>query len=329
MTAQRSTTGAVVVTGAFGQIGKRCTEILLRRGHTVVATDLHTNKAVAAADKLAAGGYPGKLVVAYADVLDADAIRQLVLTHRPRALVHLAAMCSPPSYRNPRLARQVNVGGTRNLVKAAQALPDPPLVVMASSAAVYGSRNPHRFPERITSATAVNPIDQYGEDKVLAETVIRDSGLPHAVLRLGGVISPDAARNLSRDYLVLMRATPGDNRLHTVDARDAALAFANAVDHAQAVNTTVLLIAGDDTHVHTHREVEDDMLAALGWAGSVRRPACPAIPATTADGASPAGSTPPKHRGCCNFSSMIGPPRSRGSPSPTHGYDLCCAPPAR
>ncbi|GFG74050.1 NAD-dependent epimerase/dehydratase family protein [Mycobacterium botniense] len=253
-----------MVTGAFGQIGKRCTEILLRRGHTVVATDLHTNKAVAAADKLAAGGYPGKLVVAYADVLDADAIRQLVLTHRPRALVHLAAMCSPPSYRNPRLARQVNVGGTRNLVKAAQALPDPPLVVMASSAAVYGSRNPHRFPERITSATAVNPIDQYGEDKVLAETVIRDSGLPHAVLRLGGVISPDAARNLSRDYLVLMRATPGDNRLHTVDARDAALAFANAVDHAQAVNTTVLLIAGDDTHVHTHREVEDDMLAALG-----------------------------------------------------------------
>ncbi|BBA90179.1 hypothetical protein MPSD_48850 [Mycobacterium pseudoshottsii JCM 15466] len=34
------TSETVLVTGAFGQIGKRCTEILLRRGHTVVAMDL-------------------------------------------------------------------------------------------------------------------------------------------------------------------------------------------------------------------------------------------------------------------------------------------------
>ncbi|BBZ71015.1 hypothetical protein MPRS_21080 [Mycobacterium paraseoulense] len=49
---------------------------------------------------------------------------------------------------------------------------------MASSAAVYGSRNPYRQPERITPDTPVNPIDQYGQDKVLAEAAIRASGLP-------------------------------------------------------------------------------------------------------------------------------------------------------
>lgn len=32
----------------------------------------------------------------------------------------------------------------------------------------------------------------------------------------------------------------------------------------EAVNGKVLLIGGDDTHVHTHREVEDDMMAAVG-----------------------------------------------------------------
>jgi NAD(P)-dependent dehydrogenase (short-subunit alcohol dehydrogenase family) len=33
----------VLITGAFGQAGKHCTEILLSRGRTVVATDLRTD----------------------------------------------------------------------------------------------------------------------------------------------------------------------------------------------------------------------------------------------------------------------------------------------
>jgi hypothetical protein len=81
---------------------------------------------------------------------------------------------------------------------------------------------------------------------------------------LAGVISPDAASSMNTDYLLLMRATPGNNQLHTVDARDVALAFANAVDRGDAIDGKVLLIAGDDTHMHTHRELEDDMLATVG-----------------------------------------------------------------
>jgi nucleoside-diphosphate-sugar epimerase len=254
----------VLVTGAFGQVGKRCTEILLSRGRTVVATDLRTDKSVAVAQELVDQGHPGMLVVVYADLLDATAMRELFVEHQPGAIVHLAAIVAPPSYRNPRLARKVNVQGTRNLVDAAKALPKPPLFLKASSAAVYGSRNPYRHPERITPDTPVNPIDQYGEDKVLAERVISASGVPYATLRLAGVVSPDGASNMNADYLLLMRATPGDNRMHTVDARDVGLAFANAVDRADAIDGKVLLIAGDDSHLHTHRDLEDDILAAVG-----------------------------------------------------------------
>ena len=46
---------------------------------------------------------------------------------------------------------------------------------------------------------------------------------------LAGIVSPDGSGNLDADYLLLVRATPADNRMHSVDARDAALAFANAV----------------------------------------------------------------------------------------------------
>jgi nucleoside-diphosphate-sugar epimerase len=253
-----------LVTGAAGQVGSRCAEILLQRGHTVIATDLRTPAAMAVAERLTAAGHPGVLHPVYADLLDAEAVGKLLVEHEPTSIVHLAAIFSPVSYRNPALARRVNVGGTATLVEAAAALPSPPTVLLASSASVYGSRNPYRYPELITPQTPVNPIDQYGEDKVLAEKVITDSGLPAAMFRLAGVISPDAASTMNGDYLVLMRATPGDNRLHTVDARDVGLAFANGVERAKAIAGKVLLIGGDETHVHTHREVEDDMMAAMG-----------------------------------------------------------------
>jgi nucleoside-diphosphate-sugar epimerase len=254
----------VLITGAFGQVGKRCAEILLDRGRTVIAVDLQSERSVGVAQSLSDRGGPGLLIPAYVDLLDGAAVVDLVAEHQPDVIVHLAAIYSPPSYRNPRFARKVNVEGTRNLVLAARALPEPPLILKASSAAVYGSRNPYRYPELITPETPVNPIDQYGEDKLLAEAVIRDSGLPYAVLRLGGVISPDGASNLDADYLLLIRATPGDNRIHAVDARDVALAFTNAADKRVAVNGKVLLIGGNESYRHLQRDVEDDMMEAAG-----------------------------------------------------------------
>ncbi len=226
--------------------------------------DLQNDKTTVVADELATQSHGGTLVVAYANLLDADTIAECVGRHQPAAIVHLAAMLAPASYRNPLLARKINVDGTHNLVAAARALPEQPLFVDASSASVYGSRNRHTHPQRITADTPVNPIDQYGEDKVLAEDVVRASGLPYTVLRLGGVISTDVKANFSSDYLVLMRATPRDNQLHTVDARDVALAFANAVDRRDAVNGKTLLIGGDDTHLHAFRDVEDGMMEAVG-----------------------------------------------------------------
>ena len=226
--------------------------------------DLCTDKTTAAAESLAAHARPGTLIPAYVDLLDGEAVTALVAEYEPQAIVHLGAILAPVSYRDPRQARRVNVGGTANVVTAACTLSSPPLIVYASSAAVYGSRNPHHFPERITAETTVNPIDQYGEDKARAEKIIRDSGLPSAMLRLAGVISPDGASEMNSDYLVLMRATPGDNRMHTVDARDVALAFANAVDRRATIDGKVLLIGGNDTHVRTHRELEDDMMQAVG-----------------------------------------------------------------
>ena len=220
-------------------------------------------RTVAAAEELAAHRRSGTLIPAYVDLLDADSVAALVAEHRPGAIVHLAAILAPVSYRNPRQARKVNVGGTANVVAAAAALPKPPLIVYASSAAVYGSRNPHRHPERITPATAVQPADQYGEDKARAEKVLADSGLPWPSCDWVESSHPTVAMN--SDYLLLMRAMPGDNRMHTVDARDVALAFANAVDRGASDRRQgpVDRRATKPTSAR-NRELEDDMMQAVG-----------------------------------------------------------------
>ena len=258
------TVDTILVTGAFGQIGKRCARILLDRGRTVIAVDLRNDKTVAVQQELSAKAPAGALIPAYVDLTDAEAVRELIATHQPGAIVHLAAFLSPLSYRNPTFARKVNVGGTENLLAAAAGLPRPPLFLLASSAAVYGSRNPHCLPERITPETPVNPIDQYGQDKVLAEAAIRVSGLPYALLRLGGVMSPDTHSSINGDYLAIMRSLPSDNRMHAVDARDVALAFANGVDREATINGKALLIGGNESYVLVQSDFEGDLMTAVG-----------------------------------------------------------------
>lgn len=256
------TAGTVLVTGAMGQVGKRTAQLLLDRGRTVIALDLHTAASVRTAAKLEARA--GTLIPAYVDLLDAAGLRALLAEHRPDAIVHLAAVVAPPAYERPQVARRVNVEGTANLVAAARALERAPLFVEVSSSGVYGSRNPHTHADRLTAETPVNPVDCYGEDKVRAEAVVAASGLPHATLRLGGVISPDLAKNAGPSYDLMRRAFPGDGRIHAVDARDVALACANAVDRGELIDGKILLIGGNESYVLTQQGLEDDMLAAMG-----------------------------------------------------------------
>ena len=254
-------TDAALVTGGFGLVGSQVVERLTADGRRVVVADLDTP-----ANRKKVAALPDGVDVRWADLTDADAVDRLVSEVSPSVIVHLAAVIPPPLYRNPGLARKVNVDATMALVRAAEAQPEPPRFVQASSNAVYGSRNPHRVTDVVRADTPPRPFELYSNTKFQAEEFVRASSLDWVVLRLGGVLSPNfSALPLTTDGIYIESALPTDGRIHTVDVRDVAAAFAAATT-ADVVGE-ILLIAGDDSHKLLQKDVGAALAAALGLPG--------------------------------------------------------------
>jgi D-erythronate 2-dehydrogenase len=251
-------TEKVLVTGGFGLVGSQTVRRLAADGHRVVATDLGTPAQRKAAESLPAGAE-----ASWANLTEQREVDRLVAEVSPDVIIHLAALIIPPIYRNPELGRRVNVDATAALLRAAQSSARTPRFVLASSNAVYGSRNPHRHHEMLTADSPLRASDLYGAHKIEAEKLLRATSLEWVILRLGGVISVEpGAMPFTGDALFFESALPIDGRIHTVDVRDVAAAFAAATTAEVAGET--LLIAGDESHLHRQKDVGLALAAARG-----------------------------------------------------------------
>jgi GDP-4-dehydro-6-deoxy-D-mannose reductase len=102
------------------------------------------------------------------DVRDLSAVRAFAAKANPEVVYHLAAVAyGPDARRDIDMAVRVTVGGTENLLDACARLAHPPLVVIVSSAEVYGPS-----PERdLVETDAVRPLNPYGATKLAQEQV--------------------------------------------------------------------------------------------------------------------------------------------------------------
>jgi nucleoside-diphosphate-sugar epimerase len=248
----------VLVTGGFGLVGSQTVRRLAADGHRVVATDLGTS-----AQRRAARALPTGVEARWADLTDPDQVDRLVAETAPTAIVHLAAVIPPAIYGNPELARRVNVDATVSLLRAAESLRHRVRFVQASSNAVHGARNPHRRHELLTADTELRPSDLYGAHKAEAEQYVKFSRVEWVILRLAGVLSVEpGAMPFSVDALFFESALPTDGRMHSIDVRDAAAAFAAAT--TADVAGEILLIGGDESHLLRQGEVGKALAAARG-----------------------------------------------------------------
>lgn len=114
------------------------------------------------------------------DVTDRRAVEAALREVAPDAVYHLAAHAHVGrSWDDPEAVVRVNALGTLHLLEAARLLPQPPRVLLVSSAEVYGAVAAERLPA--DEDTPLAPVSPYAASKVAAEFLGLQAHLAHGL----------------------------------------------------------------------------------------------------------------------------------------------------
>jgi nucleoside-diphosphate-sugar epimerase len=161
------------ISGGAGFLGVHLSRELVARSHEVRSLDVVP---------LEDPGLEQRVAEVRGDMRDAAKARELL--EGADVLVHAAAALPIRGSRS--LIMAVNVEGTRTLLGAARSA-RVGRVVFISSTSVYGVPKVHPIPE---DAPLVG-VGAYGESKIAAERLVRESGVPWVILRPKTFIGPE------------------------------------------------------------------------------------------------------------------------------------------
>ena len=163
-----------LVTGASGFIGSRLASYLQRSGHEVLGTIF------------GAAPVPLPFATRELDILEAEAVGEVVAAADPEAILHLAGLSHVgSSWQRVADYFRINVLGTHNVLRGAAGR----RVVLASSAEVYGLVPESEQP--IAESRPLDPRNPYAMSKASAELLTRDAG--GVVVRSFNLIGPGQA----------------------------------------------------------------------------------------------------------------------------------------
>jgi D-erythronate 2-dehydrogenase len=161
----------VVITGGAGFIGKKLASALLARGALERASGRQTIERLTLFDVTHAEGLPddARLASIAGDITDLAQVHRAIRDD-VGGVFHLAAIVSANAEEDFDLGMRVNLEGTRNVLEACRALPQPARLVFASSVAVYGGD----MPEVLGDGTILTPQTSYGAQKAIGELLVSD-----------------------------------------------------------------------------------------------------------------------------------------------------------
>jgi nucleoside-diphosphate-sugar epimerase len=208
----------VLVTGATGFVGRATCAELVERGHEVAALVRRP------------GSEPPGTTAVHGDIAAAGSgLEEAVTGARPDAIVHLAAEIA--SQRSEAKIRATNVDGTERVAQAARSAGRPKLVFC--STVVTGEAHGELLePDRPL------PVETpYGRSKQEGERIVRESGLPHAIVRPSHVYGPGGW--YEEEFVTRLRQPGrfavigrGDNWWDVVRVEDVAAALVDAAEKA-------------------------------------------------------------------------------------------------
>jgi D-erythronate 2-dehydrogenase len=287
----------VLVTGGAGFLGSRLARQLLAAGSLEVAgtgarplSRLTLLDRVPVPPDLAADGRVTAIRGDLCDLLDPG--RPGGSGEGPLAgadvIFHLAAAVSAECEADFDLGIRANLRATESLLAACRALGTSPVVVFASSLAVFGASSDHPLPAAVGDHTLPNPQSSYGVQKVIGEQLLADytrkGFLRGRAVRLMTVcVRPGRPNAAASGFLssIIREPLAGERAICPVDARtevalaspvrtiDALLRAATASDEAwggrSAVNLPALTVTVGDMVAALERVAGPGASALIDW----------------------------------------------------------------
>jgi nucleoside-diphosphate-sugar epimerase len=232
----------ILVTGGSGYVGSVLVPHLLSQGHKVRVFD---NLMYGGRGLLPCFAYSGFDFVK-GNVLEEAKLKQALKD--TEAVIHLAAIVGYPACkRDPRLAQEVNLEGTRLLERLRSK--DQP-ILFASTGSNYGAV----VGSLCTEDTPLNPLSEYGTTKTAAERLLLDAGntVCYRFATAFGV-SPRMRFDLLVNDFVYQAKINKDLIIYErsfkrtfIHVRDMARAFAFALDNYAAMRDNVYNVGSEE-----------------------------------------------------------------------------------
>jgi D-erythronate 2-dehydrogenase len=245
----------VIITGGAGFLGARLARELLTAGTIDVASagpqpvsGLTLVDAAPVPDDLAADGRVTPMLGDLGDLLAAEGPLPSLLAGAD-AVFHLAAAVSGECEADFDLGMRANLAATQALLEACRATEAVPVVVFASSLAVFGGSAEHPLPAVVDDDTLPNPQTSYGIQKFVCEQLLADytrkGFLRGRAIRLVTVsVRPGRPNAAASGFLssIIREPLAGQHATCPVDPRlEAALA-----SPARAVNGLLCAVTASD-----------------------------------------------------------------------------------
>jgi nucleoside-diphosphate-sugar epimerase len=242
----------VLITGGAGRLGITVCKAFLRDGTHVRVFDLDTS-----GNRKSAKGLNGKAEVLWGDITQPDSVQKAL--EGVDAVVHMAGILPPVAYEKPELAKKVNVNGTRIIVDLIKERGGNIPFLFTSSVAAFGP-TPHATEPLCPNKNVSNPKGAYGETKLQAETIIKESGIDYAILRLTATMY----LSFSVSDLKRMFTVPLNNRVEYCHPNDTAAAILNAINNFDEVKGNTLVISGGPEQRMLYKDMIRAMMGIMG-----------------------------------------------------------------
>ncbi len=242
----------ILLTGGSGAVGQNVlTQLLEEKNIDVVAFDIKNKKSLKFYMP-----FMDKITIIYGDISKKEDL--LPACQGIDVVIHLAAIIPPLADLNPKLAHNVNVIGTQNLITLLEEHSRNAFFLYASSVSIYGNRLRDPF-IKIGDPLAPSLGDEYAKTKILAEESIQKSKLDWSIFRLSAIMGTD-----NHQISPLMFHMPLATSMEITTPEDTGRAFAHAIHKTPELSKRFFNLGGGEACRITYQEFLSNSFKIFG-----------------------------------------------------------------